>query len=180
MATRGLRDAVLGRTAYIGDIDAMVQRVTKGQFKRAEQLIQHSAQPEGLGFPATIDAWRLVVCDVPLLEDAQAIQSAYEARLLLEAAQTAAERARELLRTEGERMARQNARWIIPSLQDHEDNGTEPPSPDEDDAAAAAAAASRRALWRQHSVPPPTWMWDDSSADYTAGMLKAVWRERRG
>lgn len=74
-----LRDAVLGRACYYRDERAMVQRITNNRVRDRENLIADAADPEDGRFPALLDAWKLIVCDVRLLEEGDSLQDAYNA-----------------------------------------------------------------------------------------------------
>jgi hypothetical protein len=128
----------------------MVLRVSNNECRHREDLIGRAANPEDGRFPARLDAWKLIVCDVRLLEDDASLQDAYDAQIQEEKLQTLAERAREIVRTEDEKMARRNARWFIPAI--------ERLSPEELAQMDLGYNNATKTIWKQVSPAPPAWI----------------------
>ncbi|KID94206.1 hypothetical protein MAJ_09820, partial [Metarhizium majus ARSEF 297] len=116
LKSQALRDVVLGRAPYFRDQDAMVRRITN--VESAMALITLAENPEDGRMPVSLDAWKLIVCDLRYLEENASLQDAYNAQLREEELQTPAERAREIVRIEPEKTARRNAKWFIPALEE--------------------------------------------------------------
>ncbi|RYO83982.1 hypothetical protein DL762_005884 [Monosporascus cannonballus] len=150
LAHRALRDALLGRTCYPPDERAMVKRITNNAIQSHDYLIAYAANPEDGRMPALLDAWKIIICDVRYLEEGANLQDAYDAQLREEELQTAAERAREVVRTEDEKIARRNAKWVIPLL--------EGLSPEELAQMELQDGGATKAIWKQVSPAPPAWI----------------------
>nr|XP_036579131.1 uncharacterized protein CTRU02_10741 [Colletotrichum truncatum]KAF6786617.1 hypothetical protein CTRU02_10741 [Colletotrichum truncatum] len=94
-----MRAALLGRSYYPRDQEHIVQR------------------PGITGTPPTADCWKLIICDGRHVEDSADLDRQYRAQLKAEELQTPEERAREAVRTSSERLARRNAKLMIPTLE---------------------------------------------------------------
>lgn len=114
------RDTILGRASYFRDQQAMLRRITNCVTNCRDHLINNAANPQSTKIPISLDAWKLLFCDVRLLPDEEdSLQTAYEAQLRDDRWEpiTELERAKEVVRTEKEKLARRNAKLVIPFLE---------------------------------------------------------------
>lgn len=117
MHTR-LKLTLLGRTIHSRDENTMVKHITNGAERSGSALISHIARIDHSTTVLSLEAWKLVYCDLYYIDGCDAtLQQVYEARLREEDLQTPAARARELVRDTNLRKARRNARWMIPALE---------------------------------------------------------------
>ncbi|RKK74462.1 hypothetical protein BFJ71_g17269 [Fusarium oxysporum] len=118
--------------------------------KNGESLISSVASLDGPTYPAiTKDAWILVYCDLFYVDGNDiTLHEVYTSRLEEERVQTRSEQAREVARHDEMKVARRNARWMIPALERLSDE--EFSQPDFSD--------TLHEIWKQVSHPPPTWV----------------------
>lgn len=158
-----LRDAVLGRACYWRDQRDMVKWISNGRFTDYDYLYYAAASPEDGRFPADLTCWKLIVCDGRLFEEGNSLQDAYEAQLLEEESNTLAERAKEIVRSEIEKMARRNARWFIPIL--------ERLSSEELKQIDLEYGNATFKIWKQVSPAPPAWIQHIADAEQSWGFV---------
>ncbi|RYP72426.1 hypothetical protein DL771_004221 [Monosporascus sp. 5C6A] len=168
---RALRDALLGRTCYPPDEEAMLKRITNNAIQSRDYLIAYAANPEDGRTPALLDAWKILICDVRYLEEGANLQDAYDAQLREEELQTVAERAREVVRTEDEKIARRNAKWVIPLL--------ERLSPEDLAQMELQGGGAINAIWKQVSPAPPAWIQQIVDAQQLWGFVFDKTRETK-
>ncbi|KAF7556573.1 hypothetical protein G7Z17_g1328 [Cylindrodendrum hubeiense] len=145
-----LRRAVLGKAAYAQDERDFVKRISNGTFSSYDYVIGAAMKPDGGRLPALLDIFKLIICDARCLEEGVSLQDAYDTQLQEEELQTPTERAREIVRSEDEKMARRNARLIIPHLERISAEKLMQMERDEGNAI--------EAIWKQISPPPPAWI----------------------
>lgn len=151
LKSSALRRVVLGQTFYLMDDRALAERITHRKHTNSLWLIGDAAYPDHDNMPAQSDAWKLVYCDVCYFEGgSEILQGIYEARLCEEELQTPAERARETVRWLEGKMARRNAKWVIPVL--------ECLSVEEIAEMNGRYDEAMLKIWKQVSPAPPTWI----------------------
>ncbi|KAH7163643.1 hypothetical protein DER46DRAFT_683530 [Fusarium sp. MPI-SDFR-AT-0072] len=113
-----LESALLGRTTYYYDECMMIRRITNRVAESSSTLVHRISGFDQHVDPFCLDAWKLVYCDVCYVDGGSAtLQEIFEARLREEELQTPAEQARELVRDSGLKIARRNAKWMIPAIE---------------------------------------------------------------
>ncbi|KAF4446145.1 hypothetical protein FALBO_17103 [Fusarium albosuccineum] len=113
-----LKYTLLGRTIHSRDEDMMVKRITNNVADSSPNLVRYIKNFDRSTQPFCLDAWKLVYCDVYYIDGgSDTLQEIYEARLREEELQTPAERARELVRDDSLKIARRNAKWMIPAIE---------------------------------------------------------------
>lgn len=162
-STSGLRTALLGRACYRQDENAMLKRLTNNAIESSDYLIAAAANPEDFPMPALSDAWKIMICDIRYLEEGTNLQEAYEAQLREEELQTPAERAREIVRAEEEKIARRNAKWAIAFL--------ERLSPDDLAQLELQDGGANMAIWKQISPAPPAFVQQIAEAQLPWGFV---------
>lgn len=133
----------------------LVKRITNNAFSHWYHVVLGAAYPEVPGdcrnrMPALSDAWKMVICDMRYIDEGASIHEAYETQLREEELQTPEERARERIRREDEKLARRNAKWVIPVLESL--TAEELARMEEDEGGATLA------IWKQVSPAPPAWV----------------------
>ncbi|RGP70199.1 hypothetical protein FSPOR_4099 [Fusarium sporotrichioides] len=113
-----LQKALLGRACYINDEYSLVTRITHNVRRNGESLIQSVADfDQGAYPPLPRDAWILAYCDLVFVEgDSNTLREIYKTRLQEEELQTRTEKAREVARSNEMKLARRNAKCMIPAL----------------------------------------------------------------
>ncbi|PNP53565.1 hypothetical protein FNYG_15742 [Fusarium nygamai] len=147
-----LQKALLGRACYPDDENNMVRRITKGLSKHGESLINTVASFDGSSYPATTkEAWVLVYCDLFYVDgNNMTLHDVYMSRLQEEELQTRTEQAREVARHDMMKLARRNAKWMIPALEQLSDDELSQSEYDFSD--------TLHKIWKQVSHPPPNWV----------------------
>ncbi|KAF5699712.1 hypothetical protein FMUND_14673 [Fusarium mundagurra] len=147
-----LQKALLGRACYPDDENSMVRRITKSLSKHGESLINTVASFDGSAYPAiTKDAWLLVYCDLCYIDgNNMTLHEVYMSRLQEEELQTRTEQAREVVRSNIMKLARRNAKWMIPALEQLSDDELSQSEYDFSD--------TLHKIWKQVSHPPPNWV----------------------
>ncbi|CVL03930.1 uncharacterized protein FPRN_11987 [Fusarium proliferatum] len=147
-----LQKALLGRACYPDDENDMVRRITKGLRRSGESLISSVASFDNNTYLAiTKEAWILVYCDLFYIDDNNTtLYQVYTSRLQEEELHTRSEQAREIARHDMMKLARRNAKWMIPALEELSD---EELSHIED-----SFSDTLHEIWKQVSHPPPTWI----------------------
>ncbi|KAF5251044.1 hypothetical protein FANTH_3805 [Fusarium anthophilum] len=147
-----LQKALLGRACYPDDENNMVKRITNGLRKNGESLINSVANFDSPTYPAiTKDAWILVYCDLFYLDGTnKTLHEVYTSRLQEEALNTRSEQAREVARHDMMKLARRNAKWMIPVLEELSDEILSQSEYEFSD--------TLHEIWKQVSHPPPNWI----------------------
>ncbi|WYZ41183.1 hypothetical protein EsH8_V_000078 [Colletotrichum jinshuiense] len=145
-----LRRVVLGQTAYAFDEDAYVKRVTNGAFPSYTYLVGAAMEPNDGGLPPVLDIFKLIICDARCPKEGATLHNLYDAQLREEELQTPAELAREIVRSEDEKVARRNAKLIIQQL--------EGASPEELAQMERDEGNAVKAMWKRVSHVPPAWV----------------------
>lgn len=96
----------------------MVKRISEGLRMNGESLINSVASfDEGYYPPITKDTWILVYCDLFYSDgNNTTLLEVYTSRLQEEELQTRSEQVREVARRDIMKLARRNAKWMIPAL----------------------------------------------------------------
>ena len=147
-----LRSAVLGQYSQPHDTRAMISHITGGRLITPDTITARAAHPDGGVSLEQILMWKLVYCDAAIVTDEQDLSRLYLARLRDEELQPPEERARELVRTDDEKTARRNAKWMIPAI--------EKIAPEELPQSHRVLDCRRKMLpiWGNVSPPPPQWI----------------------
>ncbi|KAM5350246.1 hypothetical protein ACJ41O_006751 [Fusarium nematophilum] len=147
-----LQNALLGRALTYPDESAMVARITDKSEGNGESLLNTIAsydRTNGRNIP--LDAWKVAYCDVYYIDGSNAtLQDIYEERLREEEVQTPAAQARELIRRDVIKLARRNAKWMIPSLEQLSDEERAQES--------RKYSETLRTIWKRVSPTPPAWI----------------------
>ncbi|KAH7305821.1 hypothetical protein B0I35DRAFT_483578 [Stachybotrys elegans] len=155
------RSVLFDHPCYYYDHYEMVRRVTNGRFRSDQELVHAAAQPGDnyKEMPTLLDAWKWVVCDVRSVDENTAMQALYEKQLEEERLQTPQERARELIRSEGMKMARRNARWVIPVLEKLSPQELAQMEQEKGGSMFAIwTGGAMLEIWKQVSPPSPPWI----------------------
>ncbi|RMJ08245.1 hypothetical protein BHE90_002938 [Fusarium euwallaceae] len=147
-----LQNALLGRALTFPDECSMVKRIAGNGWGTGESLLNSMACYDQVHEPAIpIDAWKLVYCDLYYIDGSNAtLQDIYEERLREEELQTPAAQAREIVRRDVIKLARRNAKWMIPRLEQLLD-----------EARGQEIRQYREILhiiWKRVSPAPPAWI----------------------
>jgi hypothetical protein len=172
-----LQDTLLGRNIHRDDQDGMVKRITNKVASTSSSLVRYVSEFDQRGHPLCLDAWKLVYCDIYYVDGGSAtLQEIYDARLQEEELQTPAARARELVRDDGLKQARRNAKWMIPAIERLSAEELVQPDPEDDERYERLlqhssdkelmktnlknmlCEKSLERVWRQVSPSPPAWI----------------------
>ncbi|KAF4421778.1 hypothetical protein FACUT_10865 [Fusarium acutatum] len=172
-----LKNIVLGRTNCYAEEKKMIRRLTNNVASTSSSLIHYVERFDYSSHALTLDAWKLVYCDICYVDGGSStLQEIYEARLEEEKLQTPAARARELVRDNDLKKARRNAKWMIPALERLSEEEILRPAPEEEylhrqlyehstDKELMAECFKREChekglerIWKQVSPPPPAWI----------------------
>ncbi|KAF4495467.1 hypothetical protein FAGAP_8400 [Fusarium agapanthi] len=134
-----LQKALLGRACYHDDENNM-------------SLINSVANFDGPTCPPiTKDAWILVCCDLDYLDGTnKTLHKVYTSRLQEEELLTWSEQAREVARYDIMKLARRNAKWMIPAIEELSD--------EELSQSEYEFNGTLHEIWKQVTHPPPTWI----------------------
>ncbi|RSL89714.1 hypothetical protein CEP52_014829 [Fusarium oligoseptatum] len=147
-----LQNALLGRALTVPDESTMVARITGQDSSTGEGLLNRIAYyDQGYEPDIPVDAWKLVYCDLYYIDESNvALQDIYEERLREEKLQTPAAQAREIVRRDVIKLARRNAKWMIPGLEQlsDEERGQE----------IWQYRETLRTIWKRVSHAPPAWI----------------------
>jgi hypothetical protein len=117
-ANMRLKYTLLGRNIYPYDENMMVTRITNDVARVSSSLVDYIAGFDHSPQPLPLDAWKLVYCDIYYVDRGNAtLPEIYQTRCREEELQTPAARARELVRDNDLRLARRNAKWMIPAIE---------------------------------------------------------------
>ncbi|RSL41286.1 hypothetical protein CEP53_012850 [Fusarium sp. AF-6] len=147
-----LQNALLGRTLAFSDECTMVARITGKGSGTGEDLLDRIAYYDQANMPnVSMDAWKLVYCDLSYIDGSNGtLQDIYEERLREEELQTPAAQAREIVRRDVMKLARRNAKWMIPGLEQ---------LPDEERGQDISQyRETLRTIWKRVSPAPPAWI----------------------
>ncbi|KAJ4307781.1 hypothetical protein N0V84_012503 [Fusarium piperis] len=145
-----LQNALLGRALTFPDECTMVARITHRSAGNGENLLNIIADYDrSYGRDIPLDGWKLAYCDVYYIDGSNAtLQDIYEERLREEELQTPAAQARELVRRDVIKLARRNAKWMIPSIEQLSD----------EERAEEKYRETLRTIWKRVSPAPPAWI----------------------
>lgn len=146
-----LQNALFGRHYWSHDEMDMVFDITKRAATTSHGVSTTAAYPDEAWFLKNINLWKLAYCDSSIVADDQELASLYISRLRDEELQPPEERARELVRSEAEKTARRNAKWMIPEV---EKLAISP----RDVLVSRGERKAMLALWQRVSPPPPRWI----------------------
>jgi hypothetical protein len=177
MEDKELLYPLLGRTLNSHNEDAMVKRITNNGENSAWSLVTHIRNFDTYTCTLCLDAWKLVYCDIYYVDGGSAtLQEIYEARLQEEELQTPAARARELVRNDDIRLARRNAKWMIPAIERLSADELVQPTPEDEELCRKIMSYADEYdhieptlkdrcwrinlanMWKQVSPAPPAWM----------------------
>ncbi|KAH8168704.1 hypothetical protein LIA77_11968 [Sarocladium implicatum] len=148
-----LRGKVLGRHFFPPDQCDMINHFSGGWNASCDHIVGYAAKADHGSTFVNIELWKLAYCDVAAVANKTELDQLYEDRLRDEELQPREEQARELIRSEEEKTARRNAKWMIPALEQ-----LDPHERKEMQHALLGNRDALLAIWKQVSPPPPQWV----------------------